>query len=322
MVIASARPDVGDECTDAYNPAMSCAPWVAIQRNPMSGSGLRRPLLDFVQALKRCGLRPRLFSDRARLDQALDDPQRRAALHALVAAGGDGTVLDVINRHPGLPIGMLPLGTENLLARQFGIPRSGAAAARIIADGATAPLDLGRVDERRFAIMVSAGFDAAVIHAMHSMRTGPIRRMHYARPIWQSLRTYPHAELRVYADGAADPVAGRLVVAANLAAYACGLPIVPTACGDDGLLDVRVFQRGSTFQLLRYLSMVMRRRHDALDDVVSLRCRRLRIESDEPVAVQADGDPVGNTPCEITVEPAAARLFVPASAAETGARAN
>ena len=296
----------------AYNPPMSCPPWVAIQRNPMSGSGLRRPLLDFVRALTRHGLQPRLFSDRARLDHSLAEPDRRAALHALVAAGGDGTVLDVINRHPGVPIGIMPLGTENLLARQFGIPRDGAQAAAIIATGHTTPLDLGQVGQRRFAIMVSAGFDAAVIHALHAARTGPIRHSHYLRPIWHSLRNFPHPELRVHVNDAAQPVTGRLVVAANLASYALGLPIVPTARGDDGLLDVRVFQRGSTFQLLRYLYMVTRRRHDDLEDVVCLRCRKLRIESDNAVPVQADGDPVGTTPCEVTVQPDAAQLFVPA----------
>jgi diacylglycerol kinase family enzyme len=278
----------------------------------MSGSGRRRPLLDFVRALQRHGLRPRLFSQRDRLDRALSDPQQRSTLRALIAAGGDGTVLDVLNRHPGVPIGILPLGTENLVARQFGIPRDGAAAAAVIAGGRTTTLDLARIGERRFAIMVSAGFDAAVIHAAHAARNGHIRRTHYVRPIGQCLRRYPHPELRVYADGAGEPVKGRLVVVANLASYAMGLPIVPTACGDDGLLDVRVFQRGSTFQLLRYLYMVTQRRHERLEDVVRLRCRRLRIESDVPVPVQADGDPAGTTPCDVAVEPAAARVFVPA----------
>lgn len=302
--------------SDPYNSAMDPAPWVAIQRNPMSGSGRRRPLREFVTALRELGLRPRLFKDRRRLDDWLADRDRRASLHALVAAGGDGTLLDLINRHPGVPIGILPLGTENLVARQFGIPRDAAAAARIIAAGHTTTLDLGRVGERRFAVMLSAGFDAAVIHAAHAARTGHIRHSHYVRPIWQSLRTYGYEELRVYADGAERPVVGRMVVAANLAAYAMRLNVVPTARGDDGLLDVRVFQRGSTFQMLRYLYMVARGCHGDLADVASLRARRLRIESSGAVAVQADGDPAGTTPCEVSLEPAAARLFVPVDIAQ------
>lgn len=277
----------------------------------MSGSGRRRPLLDFVRALQRHGLRPRIFSQRPHLDEALADPERRQALRALIAAGGDGTVLDVLNRHPGIPIGILPLGTENLLARQFGIPRDGSAAAAIVAAGRTVPLDLGRIGTRRFAIMVSAGFDAAVIHAAHAARTGHIGRSHYIRPIGRELWSYAYPELQVHPDGTAAPVSGRMVVAANLSSYALGLPMAPTARGDDGLLDVRVFQHTSTFQLLRDLSMVICGLHERSDRVVRLRTRRLRIESAVPVAVQADGDPAGVTSCEITLEPAAVELIVP-----------
>lgn len=277
----------------------------------MSGSGLRRPLLDFVRALQRHGLNPRLFSDRVRLDAALAEPDRRASLHALVAAGGDGTVLDVINRHPGVPIGIFPLGTENLLARQFGIPQDGAAAAEIVAGGRAIPLDLGRIGERRFAIMASVGFDAAVIHAAHAARTGHIRRSHYVWPIGMTLRLYDYPELHVFVDDARQPVTGRMVVMANLASYALGLPIVPSARGDDGLLDVRIFHGGSMFHLFRYLYMVTTWSLDDLPDVTSLRAKSVRIESTVSAPVQADGDPAGTTPCEVTLEPAAARLFVP-----------
>jgi len=256
-------------------------------------------------------LQPRLYSRRQYLDAALNDPDRRASLHAVVAAGGDGTALDVINRYPGLPIAILPLGTENLLARQFGIPRDGTAAAQVLVSGRAIPLDLGRIGDRRFAIMVSAGFDATVIHAAHAARKGHIRRSHYVRPIGEAMWSFGYPELHVYVDGRAEPVRGRLVVAANLASYALGLPMVPTALGDDGLLDVRVFQHRSMFHLLRELSMVMCGRHERSSEVVRMRAQRLRIDSAAPVAVQADGDPAGTTPCIISLEPAAVRLFVP-----------
>lgn len=302
---------MGESRPAPYNSDMSHTPWVAIQRNPMSGSGRRRPLLDFVRALRRLGLHPRLYSQRTHLDQALADPDRRAALHALVAAGGDGTVLDVLNRHPGAPIGILPLGTENLVARQFGIPRDGAAAAGIVAAGRTFPLDLGRIADRRFAIMASAGFDAAVIHDAHAARTGHIGRSHYFWPIARTSWVFGFPELLVYPDDAATPLSGRMVIAANLSSYALGLPMVPTARGDDGLLDVRIFQHRSTFHLLRDLSMVMSGLHERSAGIVRLRVHRLRIESQTPVAVQADGDPAGTTPCTLSVEPAAVQLFVP-----------
>ena len=291
---------------------MPASRWVAVQRNPMSGSGRQRSLLDLIAALKRHGLRPRLFSSREQLDLMLTVPQLKDSLHAIVAAGGDGTILDVINRHPHVPVGILALGTENLLARYFGIPRDGAGAARVIAEGHVQALDLGCVGQRRFAIMASCGFDADVIHRLHAGRTGNIRHVDYFQPIWGSLRSYAHPEIRVFADGAREPVTGRMVVVANLSAYAFRLGIVPTARGDDGLLDIRVFQQGSAAHMFRYAWQVYRARHDSLPDVVSLRAQRVRIESTIPIPVQIDGDPAGLTPAEITVEPAAARIFVPA----------
>jgi YegS/Rv2252/BmrU family lipid kinase len=286
-------------------------PWVAIQRNPRSGSGRRAALHDFVAGLKEHGFRVRLFSSRERLDRYLADPELRESLHGIVGAGGDGTAMDLINRHPEFRLGLLPLGTENLLARNFGIPRDGRRAADIVAAGHTHPFDIGAVDGHRFAVMASIGFDAEVIHRAHAVRRGHITRLHYIGPILQTLRTYPHPELRVYADGAADPVCGRLVVAANLSAYALRLRVVPTAVGDDGLFDVRVFQRGSAFQIVRYLSMVATGVHERSPDVLRLQASHLRIEADVAAPVQADGDPAGLTPCELSLVPAAARIFVP-----------
>ena len=221
--------------------------------------------------------------------------------------------MDLMNRHPALPLGILPLGTENLLARHFRIPlRNGRKAAEIVAAAHSRRLDIGAVDDRRFAVMASVGFDAEVIHQAHAARRGHISRLHYVRPILNTLRGYPHPRVRVYADGAADPVGGSLVVIANLSAYALRLRVVPTAVGDDGLFDVRVFQRGSAFQIMRYLSMVARGVHERSSDVIRLQARQIRIEADVAVPVQADGDPAGFTPCELNLTPAAARIFVTA----------
>lgn len=286
--------------------------WIAIQRNPRSGSGRRAALHAFIRELKSRGLLVRLYSSRARLDADVANPELRASLHGLVAAGGDGTAMDLINRHPELPLGILPLGTENLLARYFGIPRGdGRRAAAIVAGGRTQSLDVGRVDGRHFAVMASIGFDAEVIHRAHAARRGHITRWHYARPILGALSGYPYPGVRVYADGSGEPVSGRLVVVGNLSAYALRLKVVPSARGDDGRFDVRVFQRGSAFHMLRYLLMVAGGAHERSPDVVRFQATRVRIESDTPAPVQADGDPAGFTPCELNLTPAAARIFVP-----------
>jgi YegS/Rv2252/BmrU family lipid kinase len=290
------------------------APWVAIQRNPHSGSGTRRrELQELIAGLRGHGLRPRLFSRRELFDRRLLEPRARDGLVCVVAAGGDGTICDVLNRMPGVPVAILPLGTENLMAKYLGITPSGRLVADMIAAGKTRRFDLCQVGSRRCFLMASFGFDADVIHRVHTSRRGNITKLTYFQPISQSLRKYGHPPMRLYFDGATSPIIARMAVVANLPLYAFGLRVVADACGDDGFLDVRMFQPESAFQMFRYLYKVVRGVHEALDDVTCVRAQRVRIESDVPVPVQADGDPAGWTPIEISVLPSAFECFVPAN---------
>jgi len=93
--------------------------------------------------------------------------------------------------------------------------------------------------------------------------------------------------------------------------YALGLPLAADALSDDGLLDLRLFERPSAFQMIRYLYKVARREHETLPDVRVGRFRRVRIGSKIPVPIQCDGDPAGWTPAEISILPGALSLFVP-----------
>jgi diacylglycerol kinase (ATP) len=289
---------------------------VVIQRNPKSGSGSRREnILELVAALEAHGFSPHVFSERERLSEFLDDPQRLHRLVCIVAAGGDGTIGDVINRYPGVPLAILPLGTENLFAKYLRIPRSGRTVADIISVGRIRQFDLGLANGRRFSQMVSCGFDADVIHRLHDSRKGHIRKYSYLQPILQSLRKYEYPEIRVNLDGVEKPWTGRLALVANLPMYAMHLPVARSAVGDDGLLDLRLFQRGSAFQMIRYVYKVACRKHERLQDVEIAQVRRVQIDSDVPVPVQIDGDPAGFTPVEIEVLPLALKVLVPASTA-------
>jgi diacylglycerol kinase (ATP) len=311
-------------------------PWVAVQRNPASGAGFKRAeVLALCTHLRRLGIRPRVFSSRERLTERLSRPDGCAGLVCLVAAGGDGTVSDLVNRFPDVPLTLLPLGTENLIARHLGIPCDGRAVAEIISRGVTRRIDVGLLNGRRFMLMVSAGFDADVVHRLHARRQGNIRKSNYIQPILETLRSYRYPELRVAFDGEGPPAAegrsgqgragaspgtvfGRLIIVANLPEYALGLPIAEGAADGDGLLDLRVFERPSAFQMVRYLFNVALRRHEGLADVRVSRARRVQIDSDVRVPIQCDGDPAGWTPADISVLPGALTLFVPSTAGAAG----
>ncbi len=288
-------------------------PWVAIQRNPSSGAGLRsRPIRELIRGLRSRGITPRLYSRRSEFDAAVTDPARRSHLVAAVAAGGDGTILDLVNRHPQLPLCILPLGTENLLARSLKIPHCGRTVSEIIARGNRQRLDLGRLNGRHFLVMASVGFDAEVVHQVHAGRKGGhVRHLSYFMPILKSLWRFRPERLRVSVDDSGVIYEGRLVVVANLSAYALNLGLVPTAVGADGVLDARVFSPRSFYELLKSFVSVLRGTHEQSSEVIRLTGRKFRIDSDVPVPIQADGDPAGMTPAEITIEPLAVEFIVP-----------
>lgn len=286
--------------------------WVAIQKNPTSGTGLKARELQTLEAeLQRHGIRAESWNDRSTMQRDLAEPGRREGLRCIVAAGGDGTVADVINRFPGIPLATLPLGTENLVARLYGIQSCGRRLADIIAADYRRTIDLGLAGERRFILMASVGFDAQVIHQITSTRRGNISKLSYLPPILHTVSTYGYPEIKLYLDDDPVPQAGRLALIANLPGYCWMLPIARSADATDGLLDIRLFQRGSWWDMLRYFLHVRNCSHEQLPDVKSFRARRIRIESIHPAPVQTDGDPIGHTSLTVEVLPNALDILVP-----------
>ncbi len=287
-------------------------PWIAIQRNPTSGSGRgTREVLRLIHELRELGFLPRLYSRRSDLDRDALHPERRSRLRAIVAAGGDGTLLDVANRFPGIPIGVLPLGTENLFARALGLPCDGQQLAKTIAGGRSVRFDCARANGRRFLVVASAGFDAEVIHLAHTRRSGRIRRWFYALPILTALLRYTYPCARVQLDDEPHSHQACLVLIANLSRYALGLPVAPQARGNDGLLDVCIFQDPGRWRLFRDLMAVLRGQHQQLRHVIVRQASRITVHAEEPVPVQIDGDPAGYSPCTIEIEPGAIEVLVP-----------
>lgn len=239
---------------------------------------------------------------------------------AVLVAGGDGTVNEVINGllagRATLPLGLIPLGTQNVLAHELGLSPAVSleATAEMLWAGKTRAIDIGRAGERCFALMAGFGFDAQVVRevlrpvkewigpAAYAFATvGALARCH-----WSSLRlTLDDEEIRSEAY---------LVVVANAASYAYGqIKLAPFAALDDGWLDVCVFERAPTqrFGFAGQLVAVLAHRHLRDPRVRYYRARRIKIVSDPPIAGQMDGETADMTPLEITVLPRALTVFVP-----------
>ena len=203
---------------------------------------------------------------------------------------------EVLNRTaPGVPLTVMPLGTENLLAKYLGMPRDGEAVATVIAAGATALHDAGAAAGRLFALMASFGFDAEVVRRLHvcapaTLRIGAMPNQFGRRSVHINIlscgfiamtalvankhRAQRRRPLALVQSRSPPSVPSQAIVssAASIrifdqrAAYAFGLQFAPHALGDDGWFDLCTFRRGSFFSGLWYLSQVILRRHGRLAD--------------------------------------------------------
>ena len=292
--------------------ALDC-PCVVIQRNPHAGSGQRRgQLLELVKQLRRRGLHPRIFRRRERLQAWMADAEHRAKLRCLVAAGGDGTVGDLISRYPGVPLAIFPLGTENLFAKFLRIPRSGHRLADLIAAGTTRRFDVARIGERRFCLMAGIGLDAQIVQESHASRKGHIQRWHYIGPIWRAWwASLAAPRLRIFCDDDPQPLEGRAVFIMNQPAYALRFQIAADADGRDGRLDLRICDWTSRWQLLRLAFGGWLGGWERSPLVTCRTARTVSVDRDPPAPVQVDGDPCGETPVKIEIEPDALEVYAP-----------
>lgn len=286
---------------------------VLIFGNPRAGSKSSAELVRAVrQRLEKQGVCVQYTDERQALAELLDQPGPRPLV---VAAGGDGTVDFVANAIPAdTPLTVMPLGTENLLAKYLGITSEPDSICQVITEGELKQFDAGKVNGRLFLIMFSCGFDADVVRRLHEHRSGHIRHLSYAKPILDSLWQYDYPVLRIRCQtksGEWTQHQAHWAFVFNVPAYAAGLKIAPESDPMDGQFDVCMFSGGSLPRGLFHLGTVLLGQHGQWSDCHQQRATRVHIEAEGVVPYQVDGDPGGELPVEIEVLPQRISLIVP-----------
>jgi diacylglycerol kinase (ATP) len=279
------------------------AGWIGIVANQASGLGRGRRLVEeLVTQLRHRGLGAHVaWTPEERTALVSRAAARDGACRCLVAVGGDGTVSALLNERPHRPVTVLPAGTENLVARHFGLRRDPRTLAGTIATGRPIPVDVGQAQGRRFLLMAGFGFDAEIVSRHHRSRVShsggvrPTHRIAYVEPILRSSFSYrfPAISVRIVDPGAEEVLRGTTVFVFNLPRYALGLPFVPLAREDDGWLDLVIFRNPGPLQALYYLCKVVCGIHLNDPGVFHRRVRKVVVTADEPIPVQLDGDPGG-----------------------------
>jgi diacylglycerol kinase (ATP) len=287
---------------------------LALVVNPTSGNGRGSRMLDRVRdRLRRDGAAVDVVAGRDG-DEAFDRLRDRVAagVDGVVAVGGDGLVNIALQVVGGtdIPLGVVPAGTGNDIARSLGIvPGDLAAAVDLVRLGHTRRLDLGRANGRWFAGVLGSGFDSMVNERANRM-TWPNGRSRYNLAILAELRTFRPVPYVLELDGVRWETAAMLVAVGNGPSYGGGMLVCPDALMDDGLLDVTVLGPISKPVFLRVFPTVYRGTHVEHRAVTVRRARSVTLRADG-VTAYADGERVSVLPVTCETVPGALRVFAP-----------
>jgi diacylglycerol kinase (ATP) len=230
----------------------------------------------------------------------------------IVAAGGDGTVNEVVNGLAGtnVMLGLLPIGTMNVFATELGLPVNNLELCWEIVNGdSIRAVDLPKANQKFFVQLAGVGLDAQVVKETSSnlkKNFGPLSYLISAVQI--AARTPPKLFIQSE-DASIDE--GSFVLVGNGRLYGGPFPFFKHAALDDGLLDVIVFKRLGYLEIIKYLQDVIFSSEIRVPEIEYFQTRQLRVESDQSVPVELDGELVGNCPVEFSVRDRSLRVLVP-----------
>ncbi len=280
--------------------------------NPTSGRGRARAILGpLADALRYRGYATEIHQTRCAGDAYLAAQETGGSTSWLMAIGGDGTINEVVsgNMSNQIPVGLVPTGTANILAREFDLPWRVSGLCRMMEDPQVFWIDAVKTTQPedpttapRYTLAVaSAGFDADVVHAFDQRRSGSIRMSQYVGPVISKLFRYRAPSLEVEVDGRIVERDASMVVMGNCRNYGGHFELAYDADPADGLMDVCILKGKNRRDLLRYFAAAVMHRIRHTSDHLYYKARELVVRGPAGKPFQVDGDPGGLLPVRFEI---------------------
>ncbi|MGC9995937.1 MAG: diacylglycerol kinase family protein [Terriglobia bacterium] len=285
--------------------------------NPNAGRGKTRLVLrEALAVIRRGGISADVQESRDA--QHLLALARLAATEkpdAVVSLGGDGTQHYVLNGITGsaIPMGIIPCGSGNDLAKGLGIPIQTRAAAQVLCAGNTRRVDLGRVGNTVFSCIAGAGFDSVVTRYNNERVRWLKGSLAYAWSILRSLENYRPEPLEIVSD--VQRFSGEVIfaVVGNNVSYGGGIHLTPRARLDDGLLDVCIVPYIGKWELLRWVPSAYRGQHLRHPRIIYFQTPKVSLKSASRLELFGDGEFMQELPATIEIVPRGLSVIVPST---------
>jgi YegS/Rv2252/BmrU family lipid kinase len=254
--------------------------------------------------------------DAARVRQS--SPGKAIAAHLgtidlVIVGGGDGTLNAVADAlvEAGLPLGLLPLGTANDLARTLGLPTDLASAGAVIARGRTRRIDLGLVNGKHFFNVASLGLSTQVARELTRETKRRWGILGYPLSLWRAARSMRpfHADIRC--DQRRRQLRSMQIWIGNGRHFGGGMTVAADAEIDDGKLDLVSLAPRSFWQLVLSSPALRWGHHHAVERLRHWRCTEIEIRTRRPMPINTDGEVTTRTPASVRIVPKALSVYVP-----------
>ncbi len=286
---------------------------LALLVNPTSGGGRTRALLPAVEAeLDKRRIAFRVERTRS-AEHAVEEALRAADLGEIpVVMSGDGLIGIVGGAlaGTGVPLGIVPGGRGNDLARVLDIPSEPAGAVSVLASGHERTIDVGEVNGRRYLGIASVGFDSDCQDIAN--RTKVVRgRWVYAYSALRALAAWKPARFTLRIGEESLRFTGWSVAAANSGMFGGGMRLAPDASLEDGEFDIVMIGDSGKLHYISNLPKVFKGTHVENEEVRIVRARSLELSASRPFAVYADGEHLTDLPASFRVLPRALSIVAP-----------
>lgn len=284
--------------------------------NPASAKGKAMEVKDIIEAeFNRHRLTYEIHISKS-IEDILNTTRKkmRQSFQNFVAIGGDGTIHYMANVLAGSDknLGIISVGSGNDISKNLGLPVGIKECCQIISQGKIKKIDLGCINDKHYYLCIAgSGFDSEVTDLANNTRFPFKGSSKYTYAVYKTLMTFRSKKFFLSYNGKKREIYGMMIAASNMQSYGGGMRITPNASSQDGLFDICIIKRMSKLHFIKVFPKVYEGKHIEDPFVEIFRTDTMKLDSEHPFSVFADGEYICKLPVTFKIIPKHLNFLAP-----------